>query len=86
MLADDPVTRGRLLRSARLLLDWSQARLACEIGVSRTTVHAVESGRLNGVCPAALGMVAALERAGVRFVPADAENGHGVRYRAARPR
>ena len=44
MLPEDPLLRDRLLRSARLLLDWSQARLACEIGSSRATVHAMEFG------------------------------------------
>jgi DNA-binding XRE family transcriptional regulator len=80
MLPNDPQLQGRLLRSARLLLDWSQARLACEIGSSRATVHAVESGRLDRACPAALAMAAALERAGVEFIPANSRHGPGLRY------
>ena len=80
MLPEDPLLRGRLLRSARLLLDWSQARLACEIGSSRATVHAVESGRLDRACPAAVAMAAALERAGVAFIPPDGRLGPGLRY------
>jgi DNA-binding XRE family transcriptional regulator len=80
MLPSDPRFQGRLLRSARLLLDWSQARLACEIGSSRSTVHAVESGRLDSACPAAVAMAAALGRAGVEFMPADGRLGPGLRY------
>jgi transcriptional regulator with XRE-family HTH domain len=57
MVPDDAVLRGRLLRSARLLLDWSQARLACEAGISSGTVCAVESGRLGADSPAARAMV-----------------------------
>ena len=44
MLPKDPVIRSHLLRSARLLLDWSQARLACEVGVSTSIIYAVELG------------------------------------------
>ena len=80
MLPDDPVLRGRLFRAARALVDWSQARLACEVGAGRATVHAVECGRLAGTCPAAVAMAAALERAGVRFIPAAGPVGAGVRY------
>jgi len=72
--------RGRLLRSARLLLDWSQARLACEAGISSGTVHAVEAGRLSVESPAARAMVQALERGGVLLVPSCKQLGPGLRY------
>ena len=75
--------RGRLLRSARLLLDWSQARLACEAGISSGTVYAVESGRLSADGPAGEAMVQALERRGVRLLSSDDQNGPGLRYAAS---
>src|SRR3712207_7729834 len=45
MLPDDPVLRGRLLRAARDLLGWTQARVAGEAGVSTAAVTALEVGR-----------------------------------------
>ena len=80
MLPKDPVIRSRLLRSARLLLDWSQARLACEVGVSTSIIYAVESGRLSAESPAAQAVEQALERGGVQFVPAVDPVGPGLRY------
>ena len=80
MLPKDSMLRGRLLRSARLLLDWSQARLACEAEISAGTVYAVESGRLSADSPAAQAMVRALERGGVLLVPTCEQFGPGLRY------
>jgi DNA-binding XRE family transcriptional regulator len=81
MLPQDPRLRGRLLRAARVLLDWSQARLACEVRVSTAAVHAVEAGRLGARCAAATAMVRALEAAGVRFLAAaEGGSGSGLRY------
>lgn len=80
MLPGDPILRGRVLRAARMLMDWSQARLACEVGISRATVNAVESGRMNGESPACMAMVQALERGGVQFIPPIAKLGPGVRF------
>jgi DNA-binding XRE family transcriptional regulator len=81
MLPQDPRLRGRLLRAARVLLDWSQARLACEVRVSTAAVHAVEAGRLGARCAAATAMVRALEAAGVRFLAAaEGGSGPGLRY------
>ena len=80
MLPKDPVIRSRLLRSARLLLDWSQARLACEVGVSTSIIYAVESGRLSGESPAAQAVEQALERGGVQIIPAADPVGPGLRY------
>jgi len=71
------------LRSARLLLDWSQARLACEAGVSTGTVYAVESGRLDRKSPAVLAVVQALRNGGVEFIPPVDGHGSGVRYACA---
>jgi transcriptional regulator with XRE-family HTH domain len=80
MLHENPLLRRRLLRSARLLLDWSQARLACEAGFSTSTIHAVESGRLSGAGPVAEAIEAALARGGVQFVAATGSFGPGLRY------
>jgi hypothetical protein len=79
-MSDSPMLRGRLLRSARLLLDWSQARLACEAGISSGTVCAMASGRLRADSPAAQAMVQALERRGVLLVPSCGQYGPGLRY------
>ncbi len=70
----------------RLLLDWSQARLACEAGISSGTVHAVEAGRLSVESPAARAMVQALERGGVLLVPSCEQLGPGLRYAPDRAR
>lgn len=42
--------RLRVLRAER---EWSQSRLAEEVGVSRQTVHAVESGKYDPSLPLA---------------------------------
>ena len=80
MLPADPILRGRVLRAARTLVDWSQARLACEACISRATVNAVETGRMSRECPACLAMVGALECAGVQFIPPIGHLGPGVRF------
>ena len=82
MLPEDRVTRSRLLRCARLLLDCNQARLACEVGVSTSTIYAVELGRLSAASPAAQSVVLALERGGVQFIDAADPLGPGLRYSA----
>ena len=80
MAPDDAALRCRLLRSARLLLDWSQARLACEAGISTATVYAVESGRLSAMSPAGQAIVRALERGGVYLLSSTDHDGPGLRY------
>lgn len=80
VLPEDRARRSRLLRSARLLLDWSQARLACESGISTGTVYAVESGRLDRRSPTVLAVVRALRLGGVEFMSPVAGQGHGVCY------
>lgn len=79
-MQDHAAIRCRLLRSARLLLDSSQARLACEAGISTSTVYAVECGRLSAGSPAAQAMVQALERGGVVLVSGCDQLGPGLRY------
>ena len=82
MLPDDPVLRGRLLRCARLLLAWSQARLAHEASLTTGTVYAVEAGRFHGGSPSVCAVVRALQSAGVVFLPATEREGPGLRYAA----
>jgi hypothetical protein len=77
---DDAAIRCRLLRSARLLLDWSQARLACEAGISTGSIYAVEAGRLSTRSPAGRAMIEALERGGVQLLLTTAQGGPGLRY------
>jgi DNA-binding XRE family transcriptional regulator len=80
VLPDDPAASRRLLRAARCLLDWSQSRLAAEVGASTATVNAVETGRLSCHGPVARAMIGALSRHGVHFVAAEHGVGAGVRY------
>ena len=47
----DTVNRVRELRTGR---GWSQGRLAEELGVSRQTVNAIETGRFDPSLPLAL--------------------------------
>ena len=79
MASSVTLLRGRLLRSARLLLDWSQARLACEAGISTSTVYAVEAGRLSTTSPAGRAMIQVLKFEGVVLLSAD-QGGPGLRY------
>lgn len=43
-----------ILRSLRQDRGWSQAQLAAELGVSRQTVNAIETGRFDPSLPLAL--------------------------------
>lgn len=55
-------------RAARGLLQWSQARLAQEAGVSTLTVRNYEAGATKPI-PATLVVIQqALERAGIEFI------------------
>jgi hypothetical protein len=85
MLPDDPVLRGRLLRAARDLLGWTQARVAGEAGISTAAVTALEVGRRGPRAGSVAAVTAALERAGVRFLAAADGLGQGVRYRWPEP-
>ena len=85
-MRDDAAVRSRLLRSARLLLDWSQARLACEAGISTGSVNAVETGRISTRSPASKAMIQALEREGVLLLLTTAQGGLGLRYMARQAR
>jgi putative transcriptional regulator len=50
------------LRSLRAERNWSQARLADLLGVSRQTVNAIETGRYDPSLPVAFRLAALFER------------------------
>jgi predicted transcriptional regulator len=70
----------RQVKAARALLAWSQADLAQHSGVSEPTVARLESldGELGGREHTAGKIRAAIEKAGVEFIP---ENGGGAGVR-----
>lgn len=68
------------IRAARGLLDWSQSRLAEAAGVSLSTVKDFEAGRRQPVPNNLTAIRAALEAAGVEFIPEDG-GGAGVRMK-----
>ena len=61
-------TNDRLIRAARELLRWDQERLAAEAGVGSATVKRFESG-ISVDDASVAKMTAALEKAGVVFIP-----------------
>lgn len=67
---------GEQIRAARALLKWSAKRLAEESGVGWATIQRLESknGPLSGYEQTHEALKAALEDAGVIFIP---ENGGG---------
>lgn len=70
---------GKQIQAARALIGWSQAELAEKAGLSVPTVKRAEGdGRLNASTNALSAMKAALEDAGVEFIP---ENGGGAGVR-----
>jgi predicted transcriptional regulator len=76
------VVTTRQIKAARALLDWSQADLAENSGVSEPTVARLESmdGELGGRQLTAKKIRAAIERAGVMFIDENG-GGSGVRLR-----
>ena len=71
--------QGNQIRAARALLDLSQAEVAALAGVSVPTVKRAEgSGKVAASSEAVAAICAALEAAGVVFVP---ENGGGAGVR-----
>lgn len=68
------------VKAARALLRWSQAALAESSGVSIPTIKRLEAstGELKGRQETYLSIVAALENAGIEFIP---ENGGGAGVR-----
>ena len=72
----------RQCRAARGLLGWSQQKLAEAARISQATVASFESGMSTPMINNLLAMKAALEAAGVEFIP---ENGGGPGVRMKHP-
>lgn len=72
------------VKAARALLRWSQNDLAAASGVSLPTIKRLEavSGPVGGRVETAVAICAALEAAGVEFIP---ENGGGAGVRLKKP-
>ena len=69
-------------RAARALLDWSQQELACHAKVARKTIADFELGQVKPYPRTLRVVVAALEDAGVSFLPPeDRIAGAGVRLK-----
>ena len=66
-------------RAARGLLDWTQAELASAAGVGLSTVKDFERGSRDTNPENVSAMMAALERAGIEFLPARNGKGAGLR-------
>lgn len=75
----------RQIKAARSLLGWSQDDLADRSGVSKPTIGRLESidsdDPIAGRPETGRALVAALEKAGVEFIP---ENGGGAGVRLAK--
>ncbi len=71
-------------RAARGLLDWTQRRLADAARVGLSTVKSYEAGSTSPVANNLLALQAALEAAGVVFIPENG-GGPGVRLRKVAP-
>jgi transcriptional regulator with XRE-family HTH domain len=82
---EEPVVSVRQVKAARSLLAWTQGRLAFASGISEPTISRLESrdGLLGGRADTSAKIVAALESAGVEFVPENG-GGAGVRLRKGR--
>jgi transcriptional regulator with XRE-family HTH domain len=78
------MTEPAQVRAARALIGWSQPQLAAAAGVPVSTVERFETGQPDGVAAEAVAkMRAALESAGVAFIPKNG-GGAGVRLREGR--
>ena len=72
------------VRAARALIGWSETQLADAAGVPISIVERFETGAPDPIAANAVEkMRAALERAGVVFIPKDGGGGIGVRLREA---
>ena len=70
----------RQIKAARALVGWSQGDLADKSGISVPTIKRLEAaeGDIGGRAETGAALVAALEKAGVEFIP---ENGGGAGVR-----
>ena len=72
------------VRAARALIGWSQAKLAETAGVSVSTINEFETGAPDRIANEPVDKIrAALEAAGVVFIPKNGGGGIGVRLREA---
>lgn len=69
-------------RAARALLPWSQDQLAEASGVAKATIANFELGKRTPYDRTLADIRAALEAAGIQFIP---ENGGGAGVRLAKP-
>ncbi len=70
------------VRAARALIDWSQTKLADAAGVPVSLVERLETEAAGHLADEAIDKLrAALEAAGVVFIPKDGGGGIGVRLR-----
>jgi DNA-binding XRE family transcriptional regulator len=80
----------RQIKAARALLGWSQDDLATRSGISLPTIKRLEAadGETGGRAETGESLVAALQEAGVEFIPENGGGGAGVRLakRQRRPR
>ncbi len=76
----------RQVKAARSLLAWSQDDLASRSGVSKPTIARLETadGEIGGYAGTRDKIIAALETAGVEFIPENG-GGAGVRLRKSEP-
>jgi DNA-binding Xre family transcriptional regulator len=79
---DHPIS-VRQMKAARALLAWSKGDLATASGISEPTMERLkaEDGPVRGRAETGAALVAALEKAGVEFIP---ENGGGAGVRMKR--
>lgn len=68
-------------RASRILLNWTQTRLAAEAGVSRSTITDYETGTRLLHVNHRRAIVAAIVRAGIEFLCDDGRQGAGIRLR-----
>ena len=72
------------VRAARALIGWPQSKLADTAGIPVSMIERFENGAPDHVADKAIDkMRAALEAAGVVFIPKDGGGGIGVRLREA---
>lgn len=70
------------VRMARAALNWSLADLSKAAGVHRNTISNFETGKFSGLEESITAIRAALEAAGIEFIPENG-GGAGVRLRKA---
>jgi transcriptional regulator with XRE-family HTH domain len=71
-------------RAGRGLLNWNQNQLADAANIGRATIRRFEAGRRTPIPNNLAAIRAALEAAGVEFIPAKNGKGVGVRLREDR--